>query len=198
MTEQPLLLLGNLLHVEPLAMGRLVTVDVIDAHPVRGGCNRSGHGLQRARPDRRYHRGHFTILPGQAGRGVRHRHFVAAVECPGYARFIIDPQDLAKIGRTMPENREVFAHPLFEQTQHDGLRQRAVDDRVDGSAFKCLVKASGGGNCAGALAHFSAVVDLTGLFKHSFALPHIWPKQPRRLHPAAMHGVPSKVTRSPK
>ena len=134
LAEQALLLLRHLLHVVAFAEGRLVAVDVIDADAVRRGRQRTGEGLHRARTDRGHDRGDFAVLPAQRGGGVRHLHFVAAIDGAGYAFFLVDAQHFAEIGRAVAEDGEILAHALLEQTEHQRFGQRAFD-QLRQSAF---------------------------------------------------------------
>ena len=41
--------------------------------------------------------------------------------------FLVDAQHIAEISRSVAEDREVFAHALLEQAEHQRFRQRALD-----------------------------------------------------------------------
>ena len=57
-----------------------------------------------------------------------HFHFVPAIDGAGRTLFLINAQDIAEIGRSVPKDREVFAHALPEQAQHKRFRQRAFGE----------------------------------------------------------------------
>ncbi len=133
LAEQPLLRLGDLLHVVAFAARRLVAIDVVDADAVRGGRQRSGHGLQRARPDRGDDGGRLAIGPGQRGGGMGHLHLVAAIDRPRHALFVIDAQHLAEIRRAVAEDGEIFPHTLLQKPEDERFGQRHLDDRSQGS-----------------------------------------------------------------
>ena len=108
-------LLRHLLHVVAFAEGRLVAIDVVDADAVRRGRQRAGDRLQGARADRGDHRRHLAVLPAQRRGGMRHRHFVAAVEGAGHPLLLVDAQDLPEVGRAVAEDCEIFGTPCLSR-----------------------------------------------------------------------------------
>jgi hypothetical protein len=103
-----LLVLRDLLHVVAFAEGRFVAVDVVDADAVGGRGERAGERLQGAGADRGDDGRRLAILPFERRRGVRHRHFVAAVDGAGDAFLAVDAQDLGEVGRAVAEDREIL------------------------------------------------------------------------------------------
>src|SRR5262249_52195822 len=150
-TEQALLLLRHLLHVVAFAESRLVTVDVIDADTIRRRCERACKSLHRARADRRNDRRQLTILPAQGRGGMGHLHFIAAIDGSSRALFIIDAEDIAEIGRTMPEDRKILAYTLFQQTQHESFRKRHLG-KFGKALLERMLDAAGFGDRASTLA----------------------------------------------
>jgi hypothetical protein len=58
---------------------------------------------------------------------MRHLDLVAEIEGAGDALFLVDAQHIAEIGRTVAEDREIFADALLEEAEHEGFRQRGSD-----------------------------------------------------------------------
>ncbi len=150
-TEQALLLLWHLLHVVAFAEGRFVSVDMIDADAVRRRRERAGKSLHRAWSNRRNDRRQLAILPAKGRGRVCHLHFVAAIDGPCRAFFFIDAQDIAEIGRAVPEDRKILAHALFQKTENERLRKRHLG-QLGQALFERLLDAAGFGNRARALA----------------------------------------------
>ncbi len=68
--EEVLLLTRDLLHVGAFVFGRLVAQQVPHPQAVSGCDQRGGQRMQRARPDRRDHRGLLSGQPTERGRRV--------------------------------------------------------------------------------------------------------------------------------
>ena len=70
----------DLLHILPLAVGRLVAIEVIDANAV-GRCGEGAReSLKSAGTNRSENRRRLAIDPGEPSRRVGHRHFVSALK----------------------------------------------------------------------------------------------------------------------
>jgi hypothetical protein len=84
----------HLLHVVPLAVGRLVAIEVIDANAV-GRCGEGARvSLKCAGTNRSQNRRRLAIDPGERCRRVSHRHFVSALKETQDALFGVDAQDV--------------------------------------------------------------------------------------------------------
>ena len=59
---------------------------------------------------------------------MRHLHLIAAIDCAGRSFLLVDAQHIAEISRSVAEDREVFAHALPEQAEHERLRQRTLNE----------------------------------------------------------------------
>ena len=127
-SEQPLVRLGDLLHIVAFAVSRLVAVEVIDADPVRSRGERSGHRLKGARADRRDDGGDFAVNPRKRGGGVRHLHLVAKLPAANETVAFVDAQHLRDRGAAVPEHRQVFGHALPHQTDEQRFDQRQLDN----------------------------------------------------------------------
>jgi hypothetical protein len=139
---ETLLLLGDLLHVVAFAKGRLVAVDVIDADPVGGGCQRAGKRLQGARADRGDDGRRLAILPFQRRGRMGHGHLVAAVDGAGDALLLVDAQHLAKIGRAVPEDRQILADP-WRRRPSTRASDRVMSTRLASAARERLAQPAG-------------------------------------------------------
>ena len=142
--EQPLVRLGDLLHIVAFAMGGLVRIEVIDADPIRSRGERSSQRLKGARADRGDDGGDFAVDPRKRGGGVGHLHFVAKLPAANETVAFVDAQHLRDRGAAVPEHRQVFGHALphqadeqrFNQRQFDNLRQLArVGGRLGAADF---------------------------------------------------------------
>ena len=165
--EQALLLLRHLLHVIAFAESRFIAVNVIDADAVRCGSERAREGLHGARADRRDHRGDLAVLPTQGRRGVRHFDFVAAVDRPRSALFLIDAQHIAEIGRAVSENCKVLAHALLQQAEHKRFGQRDFGQLLQ-ALVQGLLQASGSVDGAGSRAHVRQWIGRLRVKHHAF------------------------------
>ena len=127
-SEQPLIRLGDLLHVVAFAVGRLVAVEVVDADSVRGGGERSSHRLKGPWTDRRDDGGDLAVDPRERRRRVRHLDLVAKLPAANESMAFVDAQHLGDRGAAMPEHRQIFGHALAHQTHEQRFNQRQLDN----------------------------------------------------------------------
>ena len=134
--------LRHLLHIVAFAEGRLVSVDVIDADTVGCRRERSCQRLQCPRSNRGDDRWRLSVGPSQCGCGVRHLDFVATIDRLGHTFFVIDPQHVADVGRTMTEDGKECGHLLLQEPQNQGFRKRDLYRSRQGTVRQGLVEAS--------------------------------------------------------
>ena len=150
--KDPLLRLGDLLHIVALPVRRFIAVDVINTDAIRGRSERACHRLQPTRADRGDNRRGFAMNPSVSGRGMRHFHFIAAVDDRHSPHRVINAQNLAQIGRAMSEDRIELSDALLEHRHHQRFGQGQIDDTAVVGRCKSVDTASG--NLGRADVHF--------------------------------------------
>ena len=98
-------------------LGRLVPEQIPDAQPVRARDNRGRQRLQGTWADRGDDRGLFAAHPSQSRSRVRRLDFTAHPTDAYQPGFLVNPQDLADLGRAMAKDAKESPDALQPKPQ---------------------------------------------------------------------------------